>query len=596
MATRQKDKDKDIINFFKKLKKRYSVDADLQSRERKILEHVVFATYLENAPFKSACSCFNKLERYFIDWNEVRVSKANEIAVVVGSVPNALKASDRLRRFLQWIFNKTFKFDLEDVRAKGVEETLSYLESVPFSTRFMNEYACLFGFGEPVLPMDEGILRVFRLLGWVEVCDDKETVPCLDGVFKGTELKEFFFVVHELGCELTDESTQKAAIKFLATIDPEASKRSFEPLVESSVPTDPSEIAKLYAKRERPSKPFSTSAMMNEMFGDGAMDSDDMDESDDFEKEGFEKGGEEGEIDSFKSESSDDFASDGLSGRRGGYDPAYGAGKRAETTLTKDGASYSESVSESVGSNDYETSRFARSERVAKPRRRVKDVENESESSQKSRKSAGSVRSTKESERANSEENVADDLVVARSSDEKKSNEKKASEKKPCEKKSSEKKPGEKKLSASDDEVAKNAEVKKASRVSKSKKASDNSESVEESTTEATEKKKSVSSVRNVSEKKSVDEGVKKEKKTSSKATKESTKESAKEPAKESVKESVKESSSKSKNPSVVSNVESSKKRVKEQEVVDDGASKTKRRRESEAPKVDPPLSRSKKR
>ena len=110
MSSRQKE----FKKLYKKLKKRYPDDPVVLSRDRKTLEHLVFAVFLENAKREAACAAFDAMERYYIDWNEIRVSTANEIADVVDMIPDATRAGERLRRLLQWIFDATYKFDLEE--------------------------------------------------------------------------------------------------------------------------------------------------------------------------------------------------------------------------------------------------------------------------------------------------------------------------------------------------------------------------------------------------------------------------------------------------------------------------------------------------
>ena len=299
MAARQKD----VKTFFKKLRKRYSNDPAVLSRDRKILEHLVFAIFLENATFAQARAAFIELQRYFIDWNEIRVSTANEIASVIGNVPDPVRAGERLRRLLQWIFDNTYKFELEDYRAKGREEVLEFLKTVPFSTPFMNDYAVFFGFGGSNIPLDENCFRVLRLLGYVSVVDGKEVAPCLDGSFKENEAREFFFALHEFAFELSQENTKKEAMKFLSAFDASVSKRSDKPQVEPSFPTDPLEIARLLSKREprqKNSMPSSSEMLESEMDDDydekrddGLFDDYDSDSSEIDEKDAARNGASE---------------------------------------------------------------------------------------------------------------------------------------------------------------------------------------------------------------------------------------------------------------------------------------------------------------
>ncbi|MBQ9873946.1 MAG: hypothetical protein IJM30_05750 [Thermoguttaceae bacterium] len=203
------------------------------------------------------------------------MSTANEIASVVkdGAV-DPVRTGERLRRLLQWIFDKTYKFELEDLRAKGREEVVDFLKTVPYSTSFMNAYASFFALGGDDIPLDEAETRVLRLLGWVVVEDSREVAPCLKDAFNESDARDFFFALHELGVDLADEKKNKEALKFLVSFDSNASKRSPEPLVEPSAPSDPREIARIYSRRERrPKNGMSTVAMMR-----SEMEEDDFDD------------------------------------------------------------------------------------------------------------------------------------------------------------------------------------------------------------------------------------------------------------------------------------------------------------------------------
>lgn len=278
MSSRQKE----LKKLYKKLKKRYPDDSVVWSRDRKLLEHLVFAVFLENAKREVARDAFDAMERYYIDWNEIRVSTANEIADVVGMTPDAQRVGERLRRLLQWIFDATYKFDLEDLRAKGREAVVEFLKTVPFSTAFMNDYAALFGCGEGTLPLSEGALRALRLLDFVVVsADGREIAPELDGAFEGDEALDFFYALHELGVEMLDDELRPDAIKFLRSLDAAVDERSWKPFVEPTGPTDPREIARLVVKQEKRQKRASTSLIDEIDMLDDAIESDDLDGDDD---------------------------------------------------------------------------------------------------------------------------------------------------------------------------------------------------------------------------------------------------------------------------------------------------------------------------
>lgn len=332
MSSRQKE----LKKLYKKLKKRYPDDPVVLSRDRKMLEHLVFAVFLENAKREAACAAFAAMERYYIDWNEIRVSTANEIADVVDTIPDATQVGERLRRLLQWIFDATYKFDLEDLRAQGRDGVLEFLKTVPFSTAFMNDYTALFGVGEGPLPLSEGALRVLRLLDFVVVSDGREIVPELDGAFEGDEARDFFFALHELGAEMLDDELRSDAIKFLRSIDAAVDERSWKPLVEPTGPTDPREIARLVAKQEKRQKRASTPLIDEIDMLDDAIEADDLDGDDLLTKDADDGYGE-----TFGADETNDEAF-GTMKKRARKNLGRDKGIGEETTLTRNGASYSD--------------------------------------------------------------------------------------------------------------------------------------------------------------------------------------------------------------------------------------------------------------
>ncbi len=297
MVARQKD----VKSFFNKLKKRCPNSPIVLSKDRKVLEHVVFAIFLENATFEQARNSFVALQSYFIDWNEIRIAKAEEIARVVNGKADELarvanigqeatRVGERLRRTLQWIFDKTYKFELEDQRANGYEEVVDFLRSIPYCTRFMAEYVSLFVFGRPIVPLDESSLRVLRLLGAVSVKDDTEVVVELEDSLKEADARDCFFALHEFSREFCEEATSADAMKFLTSFDSAVAKRSVEPLVDSKVSNDPLEIARDLSRKERSAKAFTP-------MSDAGFEDDD-ERADDFSEGAFDADREDGGIES----------------------------------------------------------------------------------------------------------------------------------------------------------------------------------------------------------------------------------------------------------------------------------------------------------
>ena len=251
-------KSKSLYDFYVFLSKRYDTRQVVLSKDRTSLEHVVFAIFLENSPFEEARNTFSAMLRSFIDWNEVRVSKAKEIVYAVSdptfsvgiSEGSLLTKSERLRRLLQWVFEKSNGFELEHLCGAGKEEILDYILQIPFATRFVKSHLSFSVFDGEEFPLDEGSARALRLLGFLQVKDGREVLTSEWGSFSSDEKQKLFFMLHQLGAELFNDISLKKAVSFLEEFDKDVSKREMKPLVplESE---DPLEVAKILAKQKK---------------------------------------------------------------------------------------------------------------------------------------------------------------------------------------------------------------------------------------------------------------------------------------------------------------------------------------------------------
>lgn len=296
---------KTLESFMEFLKSGGTARQNVLNADAPLLNHFAFAVVLENANFDQTRKAYDEIYTYFIDWNEVRVSRANEILQVIGNIPNGLVVGERMRRILQTIFEKIYKFDLEDYRQQGPKAVEDFLASIPYTTRFALDYVKFFVLDEDSLPLSEASLQVLRLLGFVKVVDDREELD-MDGVnWNHDTLREFFFLLHEFASGMLDVSRAKAVLSQILEFDPEAESRSPKPLVEQKT-TDPLEIARQLARKI---KDGAAKAPAAPVF-DSAVDSDIDEDSDDYS---------DSDIDESDGDSSDDVAETDLSPSKTNY-------------------------------------------------------------------------------------------------------------------------------------------------------------------------------------------------------------------------------------------------------------------------------------
>ena len=238
-------------NLYQHLQKEFRSGVISLPDDREILVQLIYSALLENRPAAVALEAFETIENSFIDWNELRVSTAGELCDLVPALSNARNSCERLRQTLQVIFQATYKFDLEEWREKGEEAFRDYLGTIPYVTPFMKNYTVAAVFRRSAVPLDEGALRVLRLLDLVDVNADNQEVPIgLERVFSKSDTLVFAKMLHELGAMLMDETQSARAMRILRAVDPESAQRTFIPLVDVD-DFDPFRITRELANQRR---------------------------------------------------------------------------------------------------------------------------------------------------------------------------------------------------------------------------------------------------------------------------------------------------------------------------------------------------------
>ena len=237
--------------LYQQLQKEFRSGAAGLAGDREVLVVLIYSALLENTPAAAAVKAFEKIEDSFIDWNELRVSTAGELCEMLPMLHSPRNNCERMRQTLQSVFQATYNFDLEQWREKGEDAFREYLASIPFVTRFMADFTVSTVYRKNEIPLDEGALRVLRLLELVDIDEENhETAVGLKRAFSKSEAASFAALLHELGAMLMDESTAAKAMKILKAVDPASAKRSFIPMVEEEE-KDPFKIAREIASVRR---------------------------------------------------------------------------------------------------------------------------------------------------------------------------------------------------------------------------------------------------------------------------------------------------------------------------------------------------------
>ena len=193
---------------------------------RPLLEHVLYASLLEDAPAELADEGMAKCEQEFYDWNEVRVTTVTELAQVLSRLPEPLVAARRLKSNLQAIFEEFYTFDLDHLKKENLGKAVNKFEKMPGMTPFVLSYTVQHGLGGHSIPVDYSAMVIMLS---TEIASQPEAssgkVPGLERAIPKSKGVEFSGLLHQAAVALNKNLKDKAARAFIDAVNKGSSQR-----------------------------------------------------------------------------------------------------------------------------------------------------------------------------------------------------------------------------------------------------------------------------------------------------------------------------------------------------------------------------------
>ena len=213
-----------IKTTFKVLKKHY--DPIPAATDRTLLEHLLYASLLENSPYDRADEAFTRLRELYFDWNEVRVTTVTELAEVLTVLATPAAAATRLKLTLQGIFEQYYSFDLEAMKKQNIGKSVKQLAKHKGITPFAVAYVTQHALAGHSIPVCEGALKVMYAVGAVSDTErEKRHIPGMDRAIPKSKGKEFASLLHQAGAELFASPFSLSIRAILTEIAPDAKSR-----------------------------------------------------------------------------------------------------------------------------------------------------------------------------------------------------------------------------------------------------------------------------------------------------------------------------------------------------------------------------------
>ncbi len=116
-----------------------------------------------DVPDARADEAMSRIEREFVDLNELRVATDLEIQELLGArYPAIEQRVAMITQTLNLIFEREHTLNLERLKTLKKTEARQFLRDLPNLSPFVEAYVMLYGLDTPALPMDESMLALLK--------------------------------------------------------------------------------------------------------------------------------------------------------------------------------------------------------------------------------------------------------------------------------------------------------------------------------------------------------------------------------------------------------------------------------------------------
>jgi len=190
---------------------------------RPLMEHVLYAALLEDAPVDLADEGFAKCEQEFFDWNEVRVTSVTELAEVLSHFPSPPSTALRLKRCLQSVFESFYSFEIEHLKKENLGKAVAKFESMSGVSPFVLSYLIQHGLGGHAIPVNSSGMWIMFKTGIVNEAEARTgKVPGLERAIPKSKAIEFSSMLHQAAVALTADATSKQVWEIIWSVNKDA--------------------------------------------------------------------------------------------------------------------------------------------------------------------------------------------------------------------------------------------------------------------------------------------------------------------------------------------------------------------------------------
>ncbi|MCC7015092.1 MAG: hypothetical protein IT454_21205 [Planctomycetes bacterium] len=168
-----------------------------------LVEQGLYAILLRKQSPSEAKATLNKLRAAYRDWNELRISQAQEINSFLELGPKGIKVAADVREYLQEVFQRSHGMDLEFLK-DDPQSTQRFVSILPFVGMATAHYL-LWVAGNKELPVTPALMRVLDRVGLVSrTASPKKARAAIEPVVPDGQELEFAYKFGEIASRWCD--------------------------------------------------------------------------------------------------------------------------------------------------------------------------------------------------------------------------------------------------------------------------------------------------------------------------------------------------------------------------------------------------------
>ncbi len=170
-----KEYSKKIQSLYRTLKRRYPKVREVNHEI--VVDAVVYSIISEKMSGKATESAIKRFPEYFVDLNDLRVSRTEEIIEVLGeNTPVTREIASGVTKVLQSIFNDYHKVSLEALKKLGKRPARQILEKIDGMSRFAVDYCMLTSLRGHAIPLTDGMIQYLKVNDLVDSDADEQQI------------------------------------------------------------------------------------------------------------------------------------------------------------------------------------------------------------------------------------------------------------------------------------------------------------------------------------------------------------------------------------------------------------------------------------